>query len=302
VLALLVKLKLLQKEDQISFDVSLFVLKEYQNLIQAIVAGVLYISLLLEIVHQTEYYYNHDAVRNIVVVCYHFTFILLLSYYYDKQNLPQFIKVKLALYCISILMIFLSNINIITIRNEVLKYNAPLQIFFFMHLYIVGIGTYFIFKLHQLVKIVLSNKAEELKFLYWLTVLLLIATASSELDHIVVYSFYNKQNSISYLLTQNHKFGYAILWGATAFVLINIGMKRKIREIRIISLALFTLVILKLFVYDINNISEAGRIVAFVLLGVLLLVVSFMYQRLKKLISVDHTVNNNENDKSDESN
>ena len=63
-----------------------------------------------------------------------------------------------------------------------------------------------------------------------------------------------------------------------------------------------TLVILKLFVYDINNISEAGRIAAFVLLGVLLLVVSFMYQRLKKLISADHTVNNNENDKSDEAN
>jgi uncharacterized membrane protein len=77
-------------------------------------------------------------------------------------------------------------------------------------------------------------------------------------------------------------------------------MRRKIREIRIISLALFTLVILKLFLYDINNISEAGRIIAFVLLGVLLLVVSFMYQRLKKLLTSDTEVsateNNNENE------
>jgi uncharacterized membrane protein len=47
------------------------------------------------------------------------------------------------------------------------------------------------------------------------------------------------------------------------------------------------LVVIKLFVYDISNISEAGRIAAFVLLGVLLLLVSFMYQRLKKLITID---------------
>jgi uncharacterized membrane protein len=105
---------------------------------------------------------------------------------------------------------------------------------------------------------------------------------------------FNKQHTITYILNQNHKFGYAILWGITAFILINIGMKRKIREIRIISLALFSLVVIKLFVYDINNISEAGRIAAFVLLGVLLLVVSFMYQRLKKLISSDKDTTNNE--------
>jgi uncharacterized membrane protein len=112
-------------------------------------------------------------------------------------------------------------------------------------------------------------------------------------DHLVVYSLFSKNHSIAYLLTQHHKFGYALLWGAIAFALINIGMRQKIREWRIISLTIFTLVIIKLFVYDISNISEAGRIVAFVLLGVLLLLVSFMYQRLKKLITTDG--DNNEN-------
>jgi uncharacterized membrane protein len=193
-------------------------------------------------------------------------------------------------------MLFLCNTNIIDIRNEVIKNQAPLKLFFFLHLYIVGIGGYFILKLHHTLKLILSKNTEELKFIYWITIVLLIATASIELDHIVVYGFFNKQNSIHYLLTQNHKFGYAILWGAFAFVLINVGMKRKIREIRIISLALFTLVILKLFIYDINNISEAGRIAAFVLLGVLLLVVSFMYQRLKKLITADNGTTNNQNE------
>jgi hypothetical protein len=39
--------------------------------------------------------------------------------------------------------------------------------------------------------------------------------------------------------------------------------------------------------FDIRNIPVAGKIAAFFSLGVLLLVVSFMYQRLKKIIIED---------------
>jgi hypothetical protein len=44
---------------------------------------------------------------------------------------------------------------------------------------------------------------------------------------------------------------------------------------------------------DIRGISEGGKIAAFISLGVLLLVVSFMYQRLKKLLLVDEPVLDN---------
>jgi uncharacterized membrane protein len=45
--------------------------------------------------------------------------------------------------------------------------------------------------------------------------------------------------------------------------------------------------LLKLFLLDIRGISEGGKIAAFISLGVLLLIVSFMYQRLKKILLVD---------------
>jgi uncharacterized membrane protein len=139
-------------------------------------------------------------------------------------------------------------------------------------------------------------KASSQKWVYWLSAILLLLIASMTSDHLVAYCLFSKSNSISYILSQHHKFGYALLWGAMAFLLINTGMRNKIREQRIIALTLFTLVVVKLFVYDISNISEAGRIVAFVLLGVLLLLVSFMYQRLKKLIITDHDSNETKTD------
>jgi uncharacterized membrane protein len=71
-----------------------------------------------------------------------------------------------------------------------------------------------------------------------------------------------------------------------------LGMQYKFRSLRIISLSLFTLTLVKLFTYDIRNIPPGGKIAAFILLGVLLLTVSFMYQRLKKIIIDDAETNN----------
>jgi uncharacterized membrane protein len=66
-----------------------------------------------------------------------------------------------------------------------------------------------------------------------------------------------------------------------------LGMKYKYRTLRIVSLTLFAIILAKLFMFDIRNIPVAGKIAAFFCLGILLLVVSFMYQRLKKIIIED---------------
>jgi len=63
-----------------------------------------------------------------------------------------------------------------------------------------------------------------------------------------------------------------------------IGMKQKKRILRIISLSLFVLIIAKLYLYDIWNMGQTGRIISLVFLGILFLIVSFLYQKLKILL------------------
>jgi len=72
-----------------------------------------------------------------------------------------------------------------------------------------------------------------------------------------------------------------------------LGMRYKTRVLRIISLTLFTLTLVKLFVFDIENIPPAGKIAAFFCLGVLLLVISFMYQKVKVIIADDEAASKN---------
>ena len=107
------------------------------------------------------------------------------------------------------------------------------------------------------------------------------------MHHIILWTNYAKESDWSYWQNLYYKAGLSILWGICSFVMMWLGMKYKFRTLRIISLTLFTVIIVKLFFYDIRNIPPGGKIAAFILLGVLLLTVSFMYQRLKKIIIDD---------------
>ena len=131
----------------------------------------------------------------------------------------------------------------------------------------------------------------------WFLGFVLVYTASSELfSHVVYFSFsgvdlpqstdQKVDATLRYyaLLTQINKVGLPILWGVCAFVFMYVGLTRRNRQFRILSLSLFALTLLKLFFYDLQGISEGGRIAAFISLGALLLIISFMYQRIKRLI------------------
>ncbi len=89
------------------------------------------------------------------------------------------------------------------------------------------------------------------------------------------------------------KIGFPILWGVLAFIFLFIGMKKSNKTFRVVSLVLIALILLKLFTYDIKDASEAGKIVAFIILGVVLLIISFMYQKIKALL-LDDTVTKEE--------
>lgn len=58
-------------------------------------------------------------------------------------------------------------------------------------------------------------------------------------------------------------------------------------------ITLFGVTLVKLFLFDIQGASEGARVAAFISLGVLLLVMSFLYQKLKVLLKDDHNAPGN---------
>ncbi|HTE31171.1 MAG TPA: DUF2339 domain-containing protein, partial [Chryseolinea sp.] len=176
----------------------------------------------------------------------------------------------------------------ILVRNDFILNGGPATGFIF-HYFLVGFLIWITFVTLRSIQAEKEVNAQTNNAYAWIYVLFFVFLASAELDHLVVVSLGATTENIDHILSQNHKIGYPILWGLTSFLLIFIGLKSKKKHLRIVSLSLFLLTLLKLFIMDIRGISEGGKIAAFISLGVLLLVVSFMYQRLKKLLLAEET-------------
>lgn len=83
------------------------------------------------------------------------------------------------------------------------------------------------------------------------------------------------------------KLGFTALWGIYSFLMIAIGMYRKNKILRISAISLFGITVFKLLIFDTWDLSTGYKVIAYILLGVILLVVSFLYQKFKAFIFGD---------------
>jgi len=74
-------------------------------------------------------------------------------------------------------------------------------------------------------------------------------------------------------------FTYSALWMAYGALLMIVGFLRRSAFIRWQALILIALTIIKVFAYDVEQLDKGYRIVSFMVLGALLLAISFVYQR-----------------------
>jgi uncharacterized membrane protein len=74
-------------------------------------------------------------------------------------------------------------------------------------------------------------------------------------------------------------FTYSALWMAYGAMLMVVGFLRRSAFVRWQALLLIAATIVKVFLYDVSQLDRGYRIVSFIVLGALLLAISFVYQR-----------------------
>jgi len=80
---------------------------------------------------------------------------------------------------------------------------------------------------------------------------------------------------------KSYKLAMSILWGSSSLVMIVLGIFYKKRHLRIAAIVLFGATLLKLFFYDISHLDSIHKTIVFVSLGVLLLFISFLYNKFR---------------------
>ena len=246
----------------------------------------LFISGLLEINYQFNYYYPDTNLNILYLLLYLITFLSILTFINQKNNHLNFYSISgiftacIALYLVSIPTVFFMQQDILT--GEILRQNNSIH--FFAHWGTALLIASVIYRLIKLLQLNATINKDSFNVITWVVCAIIVIYLSVEISLITNSIFYSISNPWEKLIRIYVKTGLPILWGICSFVFMWLGMQYKYRTLRIISLSLFTLTLLKLFIFDIRNIPAGGKIAAFFCLGVLLLVISFMYQRLKKII------------------
>lgn len=263
--------------------------------ILAVITG--YFVGLFEVSYQALEYFNFNDFLAIIVL-YHlvFTGIFCLVLYRNRTAGKDKIINILAILNIVAFTFLFANIPFSEHRENVLN-GTQNQIAYYLHLFSLIIIVYFWYLIYS------SNKIQKVfsgfnnKLALWVSVLILVVIASTEVIlqglHFMNFTTAPEQINDAYGVTYDMissarykiiKTGLPVLWGILAFILLLVGIKKQIKQLRIIALSLLGLTIVKLFVYDISNVSETGKIIAFILLGVLILIISFVYQKIKVLV------------------
>ena len=118
-----------------------------------------------------------------------------------------------------------------------------------------------------------KGKAVERSVLMIAASILTVVVMSSE-----IVSFWNLRSGSADALVAREMM-LSASWVAYAAVLVVLGMRRKYAPIRYFAIALFGIALLKVFFVDLETLGGIYRVAGFLVVGLILLVVSFLYQR-----------------------
>jgi uncharacterized membrane protein len=192
---------------------------------------------------------------------------------------------SLPLLFIAIILGYIAGLPMtIELRSEIIAHHAAQYDALFMLHYLSLPALAYLFYLG--VKSILHLSKEIYTFCGWLFVIGAVVILSVELDNVVAQLWATPDNYQG-LMYEVHTVGYPILWGILALILMIRGLKAKEALLRQISLGFFAFILLKFYIGDIWRMSQTGRIISFVVLGIILLLVSFLMQKIKGLIRED---------------
>ncbi len=246
----------------------------------------LFLSGLFEVNHQFVYHFPYTSLNVLYMMLYTPAFVYiyyLVSLKVKALNFNEKLRLAILMICVTVYLALTP--EFFDLQRRVLEQHRVPAGHFAAH-WIAAIFVALLF--YRIIRLSQKTLDAGMKVMFtWLISAAVVLFLSLEISLLSNFLFYGNTHSIDRIETVYIKTGLPILWGLLSFALMWLGMRHKLRVMRIVSLSLFSLTLLKLFLFDINNIPVAGKIAAFFCLGIILLMISFMYQKVKKIIVDD---------------
>ena len=229
-----------------------------------------------------------------VLFAWTITYLAILIQVHQKR-LPKNLTIWGAIITIGVSALFILNV-INWLRYIIFSYDSEPHTWFLLH-YLILPGLIYIFY-YVVRNIRLSGNFTAAS---WITAFLGVIITLSEADNTLIQVWGTQENYHS-ILHDMHTFGYPILCGLIAMLFMIWGLQKKEIILRKISLTFFGIIILKFYLIDVWRMSPPGRILSFVVLGIILLLVYFLLQKIKGLVTDENKPLVTDNNKPEELN
>ncbi|QIK55102.1 DUF2339 domain-containing protein [Dysgonomonas sp. HDW5B] len=280
---------LLHKEDKDSTieigKVSLFSVNDCSRIISLLLIAFTYIVPFLELNYHVEYRLELDyntSLRYMIMTAYTSVYVSVLTFLYRKEIANK----ALIFGLLSVFTVIYSLVYwyyVTELRDYTFWFPTYPKAYFLLH-FVAIIPVMLV--IITLIRNVKSAIPGNLKVFYWGMTIISTLLLGIETGNISVMLFSNSDNYTN-VLYDVRTFVFPVLWALIAMGLMIWGLKGKEVILRKISLIFFALIIVKFYAYDVWHMSQAGRIVSFIMLGVIILLVSFLQQKIKTLVKED---------------
>lgn len=223
------------------------------------------------------YYHIRELENNRIIIL-----MLFYSVYYAAAVLVLQSFVKIGDYWDSglgylLLGLFIGLSGFATVTDSILVFRSSNGFFGLYLLYLIPL-VYLIQKLFR-------NKAFlTADYNVWLLMFTIIFVICCEINHLYLVYSIGKLQEIMYLQERFVIFYLPIIWAVLGVSMIYFGIRRSLPELTKCGFALIGLMIIKLYAYDIWKMDNISRIIAFIALGLILLISSFTFQKLKLML------------------
>jgi uncharacterized membrane protein len=231
----------------------------------------------------SNFYWNHELhkFKSVWLLIYTLAYVLLLSY----LNVKVFRKIGLAY-----LILFFGTASLLAFLTEglyvlseltkhvanpdILKHYDLENSHFWLRYLSIFCAVFMLSTLKTTIQFLAETVRMKNLFEFLLHTSILVLCSSELIHWMDLFHF-----------SSSDKLGLTILWGCYALFLIIYGIWKVNQAIRIGAIALLGITLIKLIFYDLIHLNTISKTVVFVSLGVLLLIVSFLYNKYKHKIN-----------------
>ncbi|MCS3869091.1 putative membrane protein [Chryseobacterium ginsenosidimutans] len=246
----------------------------FENVFTVVSYAVIYIALLLEILYHISE--KPWIVIFSVATIFSLYYIFMILLFRKKLEINKILETALLYLFLSLIIIdtLISGSGII---SQILLKKVQ---FSFYGLYLL----YWIPFIYIMLNILPKSDFFNIKFSFWFIAIAFVTAVSNELYHLYLLINASQISEIGKLGQHFTLLYLPIIWTILASIFIYKGLKSDVSEYNKIGFALIFIMILKLYLYDVWKMDNVSRIIAFIILGIILLLSSFLFQRVKKII------------------